>query len=1160
MNKDLSIRQYIAHASTIIMLLCGLIFICLSCTEIAIGVEEPATDSSVATGKDGNLNFVLNFDDYGEGESNPTTRSAADLEAETVVVPLSDGLSMLATLEPVRKEVNSRPVELRSFTLNTRIYIVAFKQSAVPTVYNYEHHVGFRVEISAMNSSLMREGWTPFSLDVGDTYRFVAYSYNDDSTPLPAVVFPTSMNITDIHPGLDLIWGESVDVTIATGDNQITIPMKHLFSKVRIDALSSGVGNVTNLSDVKMYGNTAELDVETGILTAFADSTMLFTDFTPYNTDSVSSTPRIVYTAGANTTVVNIGNMIVGGNTYTDLTATFARQLLSGYEYHLKMRIGDSDKLSDDLPPTGFIPYVGAFWKYDQKGERLIRMARSSNYTTADGVWTATVVKGADWIVLDTVRSTDNNVWMSTGPTLSGNDAGFESTHFLPGNSIYVNGIMSASQPEIYFRIGLKSTLSNPADNRYGIVLLTYANNTKRQRIFIRQGEAADYLMRPEDNNRNTAAMRFSPYNLTVPSGQTWDIGAHGVELPIKGGEFVDYPTQSGAFFQWVNTGAGANNRTRFAWDPFTPLGAGLSPSWNTTYPNPSSDPWYWQGQANFAATHETCPPGYRRPNDGSTIGAAVNNLDVSASEFRQSLWFAPQTGVLDNSKNSIWGYYADGFFDRRQIVSGPPLAISSGLNSTVSNTDKNMAHIGRLFYHPDNYASLFFPAAGFRGGAPSEIGTLSDAGYLGYYWSSSANGAAPWYLYLSSISSNMNYSYPSDGYSIRCVVDNTPFLTPNPSSLTFAYNAPSGQNVTVTTNQGSWSAVSSDSWCTLSTSSGTSGQSFTVTCNTNGGFVPRSATITVIAGGLTEYVTVTQMPTLSLNVSPTSLTFANTANGSSSSQNVAVTTNVLSWTYTVTGTNAANFSVTKSGDNLIVYPTSANSSATARTATITVTAGDLTRTVSVTQNPTTTNVSPANVSLTWSAHNPATQAVTVTSNGPWTLTSNQTWLRLNTNGSANGTASVSGTGNMTVYLVADMHTVTTSRQAQLYLNGVTTDVRVTITQAAFPYVACGGYWLAPSNPNATVRAITSGTAPCPAGTRLPNTQAEAEALAAANCYANMSAMSFIAFNQNWTSGQFWLKYKDGIPATWRWRQSGWSAYELDYSTNYRCIYSAISP
>ena len=422
----------------------------------------------------------------------------------------------------------------------------------------------------------------------------------------------------------------------------------------------------------------------------------------------------------------------------------------------------------DNMPVT---PWVGAFWKSDQTGERLIRIVRptTGTLTAIDGDWAAYVLDGADWIVLDTLKSKDNNLWTAgVEPDMNGNDFGFDNTHNVSGSAINIDGIMHATAgSEIYFRIGLKNSIA-VGSHRYAVVLLAAKNNTVLQRIWIRQGEDADYLMRPEDNGvggpwgspePRPEAVKFSPYNLTAPTTGTWNSGVHGVQLgnannvgPL--GVFTEYPSQSGAFFQWKNTVADTDNRARYAWDPYTT--SALSPSW-TFDSNIGSD--FWDV---LAANHETCPAGYRRPNDG-TISATSTGF-VVGSEMRQSLWINPiDGGNSPSSANSVWGYYADGFFDRRQIVS----SLNNVANSAVSTANRYAAYIGRLMYNPVTYAHLFFPASGLR---QSFSGDFADMGREGNYWSSTRGITGPRVMTVSRMDIILFSLATTYGYNIRCV------------------------------------------------------------------------------------------------------------------------------------------------------------------------------------------------------------------------------------------------------------------------------------------------------------------------------------------------------------------------------------------------------
>jgi len=288
-------------------------------------------------------------------------------------------------------------------------------------------------------------------------------------------------------------------------------------------------------------------------------------------------------------------------------------------------------------------------------------------------------------------------------------------------------------------------------------VLLKWKNSTLTQRIWIRQGEGADYLFGPADAINVTgtggftsatrpAAAKFVPYNLTTTNALM------NGPIAVNGGIFTDYPSQAGALFQW----ASATN-TRYAYDNITDA---TPAGWD----NVSVDD-YWD---KLAVSSETCPAGYRRPNDGPTDSPSYGYID--GSEVRQSLWVAPPlpANTMNIVGNVARGFYADGFFDRRAIVV-PPTSFTSE-KTCVSTANNNIASIGDLRFNPSNNASIFFPVTGMR---DYTDGSLSYMNSAIYYWTSSfySTTSAHSVEFTGNISgaimANINAGY---GNPIRCV------------------------------------------------------------------------------------------------------------------------------------------------------------------------------------------------------------------------------------------------------------------------------------------------------------------------------------------------------------------------------------------------------
>ena len=726
-KKNLPMWQYTVYISAIILMLCGLTLLLSSCAqEVAEGMGELQPGNKIT------VNFTLNG--VIQGNNEVVTRNQSSMYPETVVIPLDDGLCAVATLEA------DLPDKARAITSNldenTLLRIVAYEDGTI-----YHTHADYKV----VGGFLIITD-NKFEVAANKAYKFVAYSCNS-TTFLPD---HDDYSIPNIDPSVDLLWGcypETGTHPITESDHKdIPITMSHRFSQVKIQATTEAISNaitITNIDDVSITsGKMVNITLHDGTLEAINDITQDFSFAgSVLELATIISNPRTVFTNNAVAFQVNIGSLTLklnDGNpkTYTNLIATFNKQLQSGISYTIKIRFKKDETylgLNDDMP-VNVTTYTGAFWKANQKGERLIRIDMGTNAAN-QGAWTAKVA----WVdprfgnVSEVVLSTDmidNTSLAARGISFTTDmnpDAyGAPESYPVTGNNTTVGGTVNSSNRFIFFRVGLRSyytpTTAHPA--RYAVILLTYNNGARQQRIFVRQGEDADYLMTPDDRaggdmnaNSRPAAKKFAVYNLTAT---TLD-----ATVNMRGAVFVNYPTQAGALFQYANTYTGTQflGGIRWAYNPHT-----LNPPALTWQPlNPSV---YWD---MLAANHEISPVGYRRPYEG-VIHRDEPCTDLNDFEMRQSLYLNPRKGynTASETSNSMWGYYADGFFDRRRIVD----------NNNVAHGTRDIAYIGELFYNPiqgsDRYnASLFFPAAGWR--YPDE-GVLVTAGSDGSYWSASTS------------------------------------------------------------------------------------------------------------------------------------------------------------------------------------------------------------------------------------------------------------------------------------------------------------------------------------------------------------------------------------------------------------------------------------
>lgn len=416
--------------------------------------------------------------------------------------------------------------------------------------------------------------------------------------------------------------------------------------------------------------------------------------------------------------------------------------------------------------------YVGAFWKASQKGERIIRIP-VGNGTIRSGDWDASVFwLGPGWkagdIVFSNDASDDIGITYNSSTENPANMLINDATYVVSGYVSSASGnAVSGAGNYIHFRIGLTSTHTSTETNpaRYALVLLRYGTPQKYHIIYIRQGEQADYLMHPNDNARGSAAVRFCMYNVTA-SDLTDDDELVEINFPTRSNAvFTDYPTQAGAFFQWSDIPPYES----LAYHPVKPVTPII---WNDV---PTGK--FWD---ELKVQAECCPPGYRRPNDGSTSASASNasSIFIKNSEIRQSLYAIPTTGDNVSNTNLRWGFYADGYFDRRDHSN--PFVFSPGEggsamapNTAVSWQTKDVAYIGSLLFNPipdspRENASLFIPAAGNR---HSEFGSLIEGGEASLILSSSAPSIIDmWYYVSSSFGAGQLSSTRTHALSLRCV------------------------------------------------------------------------------------------------------------------------------------------------------------------------------------------------------------------------------------------------------------------------------------------------------------------------------------------------------------------------------------------------------
>jgi hypothetical protein len=154
-------------------------------------------------------------------------------------------------------------------------------------------------------------------------------------------------------------------------------------------------------------------------------------------------------------------------------------------------------------------------------------------------------------------------------------------------------------------------------------------------------------------------------------------------------------------------------------------------------------------------------------------------------------------------------------------------------------------------------------------------------------------------------------------------------------SATRFTFNADDTKEeiVSVTTNVNSWSYEASAGWVALSKEND---KLYISVQNYNGSEDSRWADVTVSAGAADPVsIKITQNARDNLSISPESLTFESNETGS---KTASITTNALDWD---ARTDASWITLSKDGNTLRIGVSSENTGSSARSATITVTAGN---------------------------------------------------------------------------------------------------------------------------------------------------------------------------------------------------------------------------
>ena len=287
-------------------------------------------------------------------------------------------------------------------------------------------------------------------------------------------------------------------------------------------------------------------------------------------------------------------------------------------------------------------------------------------------------------------------------------------------------------QGRVYFRVGWKDPITKDEKgkftNRYARIKVKIWRDSKNEKNAPNNPDETYYLYCRQGETPERVASAPSEYAL------------YNVALP---GEFTRYPSQVGMLYQW--------NRLSY----WSPLGIAMPYGWDAiTY------------ETEFSYERSACPDGYVYP---STIQVGEMNV------------------VFGNNWN-IWGYLADGYYDRRAITYDKNyITLPNPDTHRVNASQSEVGSSVLLFYNPANARSIYLPTGSSRNSAGQLVpySEVLGKGFrpIGGYWtdqtapgtiiSSTSNNpkqAFGMHLQDGAGASSLEWSEKTHAHSLRCV------------------------------------------------------------------------------------------------------------------------------------------------------------------------------------------------------------------------------------------------------------------------------------------------------------------------------------------------------------------------------------------------------
>lgn len=286
----------------------------------------------------------------------------------------------IALMELREDTVPARPVTRGVMDPGVNFRLIAFRKTGEN---NYVFQSVADYTSSGSSSPVLKEG--TMSLPIGGTYRFVAYSFNNNASmgPLPLNYEwgVTPIQIPDLS--YDFLTYASTDITPQGVSLALTVNFTHQLSQLTVRISPTASESVTNITGVciRQGGNSSSWTVGQEFIAAnTSDSDQFNID------DNSDATVRLVPFSNNRPISVHFGTMTVGGISASNIDITSSRpiQLVRGRRYimNVQVRKGPGIMVSaSEINLNG----IGTCTQQDKEDLAKIRWAEGNLMSVSDG-------------------------------------------------------------------------------------------------------------------------------------------------------------------------------------------------------------------------------------------------------------------------------------------------------------------------------------------------------------------------------------------------------------------------------------------------------------------------------------------------------------------------------------------------------------------------------------------------------------------------------------------------------------------------------------------------------------------------------------------------------------------------------------------------------